>query len=80
MEDEIFLKRVRELALRALHRGDVVYTHFLDLAQAQSVRLIARETGVSLALNGGYEDAERRVAAFYAGEAPHTGRADGPGI
>ena len=70
MEDEIFLKRVRELALRALHRGDVVYTHFLDLAQAQSVRLIARETGVSLALNGGYEDAERRVAAFYAGEAP----------
>ena len=73
MEDDLFLRRVRELALRALHRGDVVYTHFLDLAQAQSVRQIARETGVSLTLNGGYEDAERRVAALYAYDAPLDG-------
>ena len=73
MEDELFIRRVRELALRALHRGDVVYTHFLDLAQAQTVLQIARETGVSLALNGGYEDAERRVAAFYAYDAPAEG-------
>lgn len=73
MEDDLFLRRVRELALRALHRGDVVYTHFLDLAQAQLVRQIARETGVSLALNGGYDDAERRMAAFYAYDEPSAG-------
>ncbi|MBR3505187.1 MAG: hypothetical protein IKO07_13230 [Clostridia bacterium] len=73
MEDEFFLRRVRELALRALHRGDVVYTHFLDLAQAQAVGRIARETGVSLAMNGGYADAERRMAAFYGADAPAEG-------
>ena len=70
MEDDLFIRRVRELALRALHKGDVVYTHFLDLAQAQIARQIARETGVSLAMNGGYDDAERRMAAFYVDEAP----------
>lgn len=70
MEEDLFVRRMRELALRALHRGDAVYTHFLDLAQAQAARQIARETGVSLAMNGGYDDAERRMAAFCADEEP----------
>ena len=70
MEDDLFVRRLKELALRALHRDDVVYTHFLDLAQAQAARQTARETGVSLALNGGYDDAERRMGAFYTGDEP----------
>ena len=73
MEDDLFIRRVRELALRALHRGDVVYTHFLDLAQAQTVHQVAREAGVSLTLNGGYDDAERRMAAFHTFDAPADG-------
>ena len=72
MEEDIFVRRLRELALRASHRGEPTYTHFLDLAQAQTARVVARETGVSIALNGGYPDAERCVAAFYMGEAPET--------
>ena len=70
MEEDIFLRRTRELALRALHRGDTVFTHFLDLAQAQAAGQIARETGARMALNGGYEEAERRMAAFYDAEPP----------
>ena len=70
MEDEIFVKRLRELALRAAHRGEAVFTHFLDLAQAQAADAVAREAGVSIALNGGYEEAERRVAAFWSGAEP----------
>ncbi len=73
MEDEIFVKRLRELALRAAHRREAVFTHFLDLAQAQAADAVARETGVSIALNGGYEEAERRVAAFWSGAEPGEG-------
>lgn len=70
MEEEIFEKRLRELALRAAHRDEAVFTHFLDLAQAQTAGIIAREAGVRLAMNGGYGEAERRVAAFYGDEEP----------
>lgn len=70
MEEDIFARRLRELALRAAHRGEAVFTHFLDLNQAQTALLTAREAGVSVVLNGGYEEAERRVAAFYAYDPP----------
>jgi len=70
MDGTIFDKRLRELALRASHRDEATFTHFLDLTQAQTALAAAREAGVLIASNGGYADAERRVAAFYRGEAP----------
>ncbi len=70
MEDDIFTRRMRELALRAVRRGGTVFTHFLDLAQAQTALSAAREAGAFIMLNGGYEDAERRIAAFYTEQPP----------
>ena len=70
MEEDIFSKHLRELALRALQRDEAVFTHFLDLAQAPKAVAAAREAGVAIAMNGGYAEAERRMAAFYRGEAP----------
>ncbi len=70
MEEDIFGRRMRELALRAAHTGGVVFTRFLDLAQAQSAMTAAREAGASLTMNGGYPEAERRVAAFWTDAEP----------
>lgn len=70
MADDLFDKRLRELAIRASKRGEAVFTHFMDLNQIQMAMAAAREQGVSLALEGGYPDAERRMGAFYEIEPP----------
>lgn len=70
MADALFEKRLRELAVRASRRGEPVFTHFMDLNQAQQAMAAAREAGVLLAMEGGYPDAERRMGAFYEGEPP----------
>jgi len=70
MADELFEKRLRELAVRASRRGDAVFTHFMDLNQIQQAMAAARQEGVSLILNGGYEEAERRMGAFYDMDSP----------
>lgn len=63
-------KRLNELALRAVHRREACFTRFLDPAEAVAARAAASRAGANAMLWGGHEDAERRVAAFYAGEAP----------
>ena len=63
-------KRLNELALRAARRGDTAFTHFLDLNQIQLARMAAGRQAVQVVFCGGYENAERCMAAFYAGEAP----------
>ena len=63
-------KRLNELALRASHTGRVCYTRFLEPAQADAVRAAASHAGARAAFWGGYEGAERVVAAFYADETP----------
>ena len=63
-------KRLRELALRAAHTGRAQYTRFLEPSMLDGVRRAAGESGVRCSLHGGYPDAERCMAAFYADEAP----------
>lgn len=70
MENELLLRRMRELATRASVRPGAQFTHFLDPTQMQAAYAAARERGVLLQTEGGYPDAERRMAAFYAEEAP----------
>lgn len=57
--------RYRELALRALHRSCVQFTRFIDPSERNQARSAANDAGVSVALSGGYPDAERCIAAFY---------------
>ena len=72
MADEMFEKRLRELVRRASRTGQSAFTHFMDMNQIQSAMAAAREEGVHLLLEGGYEDAERRVGAFYDDEPPEA--------
>ena len=53
-----------ELAERAARTGRVQYSNFLSPAEMQQARICARQAGVLLESFGGFEDAERRVAAF----------------
>lgn len=70
MADDLFDKRVNELAIRAARRGEPAFTHFMDLKQIQLAIAAARTHQVSLLLEGGYPDAERCVGAFYSFEPP----------
>lgn len=64
------LKRCNELALRAVYTGRAQFTRFLDPAMERDALAAARSAGAEVAFSGGYEGAERRVAAFYDGEPP----------
>ena len=64
--------RLRELALRALHRGDAQFTRFIDPAEQNEVRAAANAAGVCTSFFGGYPDAERCVAAFYSEDEPEA--------
>ena len=66
-------KRLNELALRAQHTGRVCATRFLEPSTLAVVNAAASRAGVKGALWGGYEGAERCVAAFYAGDPPEAG-------
>ena len=61
-------KRLRELALRAAHTGNCAYTRFLEPSAETLCRAAANAAGCKVAFAGGYDDAERRIAGFYAGE------------
>ena len=63
-------KRLNELALRCAHSGRTQFTKFLEPSMEAAARAVASRAGVQLALWGGYEEAERRVAAFYDLEPP----------
>ncbi len=62
-ENSVSASRLRELAERALERGNVEYTRFLDPREQQLARLAARETGTDVELSPP-EGAERRLCAF----------------
>ncbi|MBR1822005.1 MAG: hypothetical protein IJ769_10330, partial [Clostridia bacterium] len=70
MTGDALEKRLNELALRAAHTGEVCYTRFLEPSQADAARTAANRAGTRIALWGGFDGAERRVAAFYGDEAP----------
>lgn len=64
-DQEAYLgKRLLELARRAREEGTVQYSRFLSPAECDSALWAAREAGAHVAYFGGYDDAERRLAAF----------------
>lgn len=70
MNGDALEKRLNELALRAAHAGRACFSRFLEPSQLDAARAAAHRAGVQVAFWGGFEDAERAVAAFYDGDAP----------
>lgn len=65
-EEEQIAKRLAELAVRAERTGHVCFSDFLSPAEAQWAESAARRQKIRVGLEGGYEDAERRIACFSA--------------
>ena len=64
-KDEFLLKRIRELANLSYQRDIVTFTDFLNLnEQNMLASLKLHQMGVEVKLFGGYEHAERQMAAF----------------
>ena len=67
-KDEFLLKRIRELANLSYQRDIVTFTDFLNLnEQNMLASLKLHQMGVEVKLFGGYEHAERQMAAFLPG-------------
>ena len=64
-EEELFKKRLKDLAGAADRRGIVVFTDFMNLNELNIFHSCEKEFAyVSYRLFGGYEHAERQIAAF----------------
>lgn len=64
-QEELFQKRIQELANMAYHKGIVMFTDFLNLNELHMVN--SRDFGkfgVHVETSGGYDFAERQIAAF----------------
>ncbi len=57
-----------DLAARALHTGRAQFTRFLEPSETPAAMSAAQSLGIHITFGGGWEDAERRIAAFYDGE------------
>lgn len=66
-------KRLNELALRAVHTRSAQFTRFLEPAWERDVRAAANQAGAEVRFFGGYDGAERCIAAFYDGAPPKDG-------
>lgn len=69
---DIEKKRLRELALRAMYAPTPAFTRFVEPSMENEVRAAANEAGVHAAFFGGFDAAERRIAAFYAEDVPEA--------
>ncbi len=68
-EEQLFKKRMSELERFAEKRYCPVYSDFLNMNEISMLLAMKQElSGVPLALFGGYEGAERRMACFHGGE------------
>ena len=63
-------KRFSELAMRAAFTGNPQFTRFLEPSMERDVISAAHAAGAKAAFFGGYENAERRIAAFWCDEEP----------
>ena len=64
-KDQLFEKRMMELGKKAYYRGILTFSDFLDLNQQNILHSLSfRDTGVQVKTFGGYESAERQMAAF----------------
>lgn len=70
MENGLESKRLRELALRAAHTGVPRFTRFMEPSTIPEARAAAHQCGANCAFYGGYDGAERVVAAFYTSDEP----------
>lgn len=69
-QDESQLKRrLQELARRCDATGRPYFSGFLSPPEAHWATAAAKGAGVNISLDGGYEDAERRMACFFLEEA-----------
>ena len=57
-------KRLRELAIRAAKGSRCGFSRFLEPPEQLTAEIVARQAGARLLLWGGYEGAERKIAAF----------------
>lgn len=65
-KDDFLLKRIRELANLSYQRDIVTFTDFLNLNEQNMLAAQKlQQSGVHVKLFGGYEHAERQMAAFY---------------
>ena len=71
-EQDLTLKRLQELALRARYSSVPAFTRFLEPSLNRAVLSAAAQAEVHAAFWGGYEGAERCIAAFYADDAPQV--------
>ncbi|MDO4491526.1 MAG: YlmH/Sll1252 family protein [Lachnospiraceae bacterium] len=65
-KEELFAKRMQELARTAYNRDIVLFSEFLDLHEQNMVHSLERRSlnGVHIEFSGGYGTAERQMAAF----------------
>lgn len=72
-EDAVQLQhRLDELAARSSRTGRPCYTGFLSPAEAEWAFASSRRQRVNVTFEGGYEDAERRMACFWDAEEPYA--------
>lgn len=64
-------RRLEELAIRAFRTGRPCYTGFLSPAEAEWAFAASRRQKVNVSFEGGYEEAERRIACFWDEEEPY---------
>ena len=63
--DELFIKRIRDLARLSERRGMMACSDFLTLYEQNMLRSVSGSLdGVVVTLSGGYPEAERRLAAL----------------
>ena len=63
--EELIRHRFQDMARRAYNRNIVVCSDFLDLHELHNLQYLNMDDlGVRLRLSGGYEEAERQIAAF----------------
>lgn len=64
-DEELLAKRLLELSRQSFHRGIVTYTDFLNLNEQNILHSLSKESLYGRFLTfGGYESAERQMAAF----------------
>ncbi len=64
-KQELFKKRMLELSKKAYYRGILTYSDFLDLNEQNILHSLSfQDKGVQVLLFGGYDTAERQMAAF----------------
>lgn len=66
----MLLKRLEELAMRSAYSGQNQFTRFLEPSMVAYARTAAYQAGVQVAFDGGYPEAERVMAGFYADQPP----------